>query len=113
MNIQPAEPSDLIQQLEDLRWTNEKEAQRDGWSNNQVDEYLQDTNTSFNCLVKSKCPLLSPDQVCDVQVSLTSSPAVTFDPPAWSEVFQAELEQLKRTVVMLEAELTQLEAQVR
>lgn len=43
VNIQPAEPSDLIQQLEDLRWTSEtllEEAQRDGWSNNQVDENL-------------------------------------------------------------------------
>lgn len=61
--------------------------------------------------MKSKYPLLSPDQVCDVQVSLMSSPAVTFDPPAGSEVFQ--LEQLKRTVMMLEAELAQQEAQVR
>lgn len=64
--------------------------------------------------MKSKCPLLSSDQVCDVQVSLTSSSVVwTFDRPAGSEDFQAELEQLKRTVTMLEAELTQLEAQVR
>lgn len=47
VNIEPVEPSDLIQQLEDLRWTNEKlleETPRDGWPNNQVDEYLQDTN---------------------------------------------------------------------
>lgn len=44
---------------------------------------------------------------------MLSSSEVTFDATAESEVFQAELEELKRRVVALEEELTQLQALVR
>lgn len=44
---------------------------------------------------------------------MLSSPEVTFEPPAGSEVFQAELNELRRTAASLEEELTQLQALVR
>lgn len=44
---------------------------------------------------------------------MLSSSEVTIDAPAESEVFQAELEELRRRVVALEEELTQLQALVR
>ncbi|XP_051275731.1 uncharacterized protein LOC127374456 isoform X1 [Dicentrarchus labrax] len=47
----------------------------------------------------------------DHQVSTLSSPEVTFDPPAGSEVVQAELDELRGRAVSLEEELNQLQAQ--
>lgn len=44
---------------------------------------------------------------------MLSSPEVTFDPPAESEVIQAELEELRRTAESLEEELRQLHSLVR
>lgn len=53
--------------------------------------------------------LLHQKQCYNTQVSLLSSPAVTFDPRAGSEVIQAEVEELWRTAGGLEEELTQLQ----
>ncbi|XP_070779131.1 keratin, type I cytoskeletal 19-like [Enoplosus armatus] len=81
MEMQPAESSDLIQQLDDLR---------------QTGVTLLDKN-------QNQCWFTT-------QMSMLSSPEVTFDPPAGSEVVQAELEELRRTAGSLEEELTQLQA---
>ncbi|KAF3845852.1 hypothetical protein F7725_002930 [Dissostichus mawsoni] len=53
--------------------------------------------------------LLHQKQCYNTQVSLLSSPALTFDPRAGSEVIQAEVEELWRTAGGLEEELTQLQ----
>ncbi|KAK5913466.1 hypothetical protein CgunFtcFv8_007996 [Champsocephalus gunnari] len=53
--------------------------------------------------------LLHQNQCYNTQVSLLSSPAVTFDPRAGSEVIQAEVEELWRTAGGLEEELAQLQ----
>ncbi|XP_033958135.1 keratin, type I cytoskeletal 14-like [Pseudochaenichthys georgianus] len=53
--------------------------------------------------------LLHQEPCYNTQMSLLSSPAVTFDPRAESEVVQAEVEELWRTADGLEEELTQLQ----
>uniref|UniRef100_A0A671WK44 Uncharacterized LOC115576412 n=1 Tax=Sparus aurata TaxID=8175 RepID=A0A671WK44_SPAAU len=79
VEMQPAETLDLIQQLDDLR------------------------HTSVALLDKNQ-----NEHWFNTQVSMLSSPEVTFDPPAESEVIQAELEELRRTAESLEEELRQL-----
>ncbi|XP_044037424.1 serine-rich adhesin for platelets-like isoform X2 [Siniperca chuatsi] len=81
VEMQPAESSDLIQQLDDLR---------------QTGAMLLNKNQNECCF--------------NTQVSTLSSPEVTCDPPAGSEVVQAELEELRRTAASLEEELTELQA---
>ncbi|KAK5855732.1 hypothetical protein PBY51_007379 [Eleginops maclovinus] len=53
--------------------------------------------------------LLHKKQCSNTQVSMRSSPAVTFEPRAGSAVVQAEVEELRRTAGGLEEELTQLQ----
>ncbi|XP_031694695.1 uncharacterized protein LOC116377250 isoform X2 [Anarrhichthys ocellatus] len=81
VEMQSTGSSHLIQQLDDLR---------------QTSVMLHDNNQNefwFN-----------------TQASMLSSPEVTLDPPAGSEVVRAELEDLRRTVATLEEELTHLQA---
>ncbi|KAL7378754.1 hypothetical protein ABVT39_018049 [Epinephelus coioides] len=81
VEMQAAGSSDLLQQLDDLR------------------------QTSVTLLGKNQNECLF-----NTQVSMLSSPEVTFNPPAGSEVVQAELEDLRRTAASLEEELTHLQA---
>ncbi|XP_034567322.1 keratin, type I cytoskeletal 17-like [Notolabrus celidotus] len=81
VKMQTTGSSDLIQQLNDLRQTS--------------------------------TPLMAKNQSEDwvnTQGSMLSSPVVTFDPAAKSEVDQAELEELRRTAACLEEDLRQLQA---
>ncbi|KAI3359180.1 hypothetical protein L3Q82_002601 [Scortum barcoo] len=80
MEVQPNESLDLIQQLDQLRQTNKM-------------------------LLNKK----QNESWFSTQMSMLSSPEVTFDAPLGSEVIQAELKELRRTAANLEQELNQLQ----
>ncbi|XP_069021657.1 uncharacterized protein [Embiotoca jacksoni] len=80
VEMQTAESSDLIQQLDHLRWTSET----------LFDRYRNES--WFN-----------------TQESMMRTPEVTFDLTVESEVNQAELEERRRTAASLTEELTQLQ----
>ncbi|KAK5921823.1 hypothetical protein CgunFtcFv8_019148 [Champsocephalus gunnari] len=95
VEMQTTGSSDLIQQLEHLRSAGETLLHQEPCYNTQVHQHLQHR----------------PNQPKprEEEMSLLSSPAVTFDPRAGSEVVQAEVEELWRTADGLEEELTQLQ----
>ncbi|XP_010779351.1 keratin, type I cytoskeletal 18-like [Notothenia coriiceps] len=94
VEMQTRGSSDLIQQLEHLRSAGETLLHPKPCYNTQVHQHLQHRPNQPK-----------PKE----QMSLLSSPAVTFDPRAGSEVVQAEVEELWRTAGGLEEELTQLQ----
>lgn len=108
VEIQRAESTDLIQQLDGLRQTSVMlldKNQNEFWFDAQVDKHPQHA-----VILRFSSCKTAFHQVCCVQVSALSSPEVTFGPP---EVVQAELLELRRTATSLEEELTQLQTLVR
>ncbi|KAJ4931107.1 hypothetical protein JOQ06_025406 [Pogonophryne albipinna] len=95
VEMQSTGSSDLIQQLEHLRSAGETLLHQKQCYNTQVHQHLQ--HRPYQLKPKEE------------EMSLLSSPAVTFDPRAGSEVVQAEVEELWRTAGGLEEELTQLQ----
>ncbi|KAI9518014.1 hypothetical protein NQZ68_042006 [Dissostichus eleginoides] len=95
VEMQTTGSSDLIQQLEHLRRAGETLLHQKQCYNTQVHQHLQHRPNQ----PKPK----------EEEMYLLSSPAVTFDPRAGSEVVQAEVEELWRTAGGLEEELTQLQ----